>query len=115
VAEATIIYERTITDDEGNESVIPVDMTGWPPTTWLVRLDTPLKRFDPETGDATEYDHIALTIQDANPRASFVFPSNAEGGFVDPSMQPMRTRDYGTRDAVLGMLGYSVTNGSATP
>lgn len=109
MATATIIYERTITVDE-EEQVIAVDMTGWPPTTWLVALDPPLKRFDPETGEPTEYGHIALTCQEAEPRGAYVFPSDETGGFVDPTMSPMRTRDYGLPQAVLAQLGYSVTN-----
>lgn len=110
MANATIIYERTITPEEGDPYVVAVDMTAWPPTSWLVQLDPPLRRYNPEDGTLNgEYDFVVVTCQDATPRASYVFPSNAEGGFVDPTMRPMRTRDYGTPAAVLAQIGYDVT------
>jgi hypothetical protein len=114
---ATIVYERTVTvtvETEAGpteqEQVITVDMANWPPTTWLVHLDEPLVRFDPETGAQTGFDYVALTCKDSEPRAAYVFPSDAEGNFVDPTMTPMRTRDYGLPHSVLAQLGFTVTN-----
>jgi hypothetical protein len=105
VTEAQIVYERT-----DGDRVVAVTMTDWPPTTWLLHLDEPMKRFDPETGEATEYDYVALTCKDSEPRAAYVFPSTAAGEFVDASMTPMRTRDYGLPHSVMAQLGYAVTN-----
>lgn len=97
MADATIIYDIT--------------MTAWPPTTYLVHLSEPLKRFDPETGDpAGEYDYVAVCCKDSVPKAAHIFPSTETGDFVDSTMTPLRTRDFGVLHSVLKQLGYTPTN-----
>jgi|JI10StandDraft_1071094.scaffolds.fasta_scaffold3498971_1 hypothetical protein len=84
-----------------------VPMSGWPPTTYLVWLDTPLQRFNPEDGTLLdEHNYIALCCKDSEPRECYVFPSTETGGFVDLTMIPMRRRDYGLPQSVLAQLGY---------
>lgn len=113
MGQATIIYERTVTVEGENgpeQHVVPVAMTHWPPTTYLVKLDPPLERYNPEDGQLLDqHEYIALTCKDSEPRASYVFPATAEGDFVDDTMLPMRTRDYGLPHSVLTQLGYTLT------
>lgn len=86
------------------------NMVGWPPKTYLIQLETPMTRFDPETGDQTFYEWIALTCKESDPKEAYVFPSNENGEFVDPSMTPIRRREFGLPHAVLLNLGYTLTN-----
>lgn len=92
-----------------NATILSTDMSAWPPTTYLVQLDEPLKRYDPETGEPEEFEYVALTVQEAEPRQSYIFPANADGGFVDGQMIPMRRRDYGLPHSILMQLGYTLT------
>jgi hypothetical protein len=114
MAEATIIYERTETrvvgeNGETEDVVVTVNMAGWPPTTWLVHLDPPLERFSSETGELLDqHEYVALTCKDSEPRAAYLFPATEAGEFVDMTMTPMRTRDYGLPHSVLSQLGYTV-------
>ena len=88
-----------------------VNMQAWPSTTYLVELDEPISRFDPETGELVgSYTFVALCCKDSEPKAAYVFPSTEAGGFVDSTMQPMRTRDYALPQGVLSQLGYTLEN-----
>lgn len=110
MADATIKTTAQVwSEAEDAYITIDIDMSGWPPTTYLVQLSDPLRRFDPETGElAGEHEFIALCCKDSRPQAAYVFPSTETGGFVDPTMVPMRTRDYGLPHAVLAQLGYTL-------
>lgn len=90
-----------------------VDMVGWPRKTYLVLLDEPLNRFDPETGIAEPFSYIALNIgEDGNgtlAEKAYIFPSNEKGEFVDTSMVPMRKLPNSSfPHTILGALGYTV-------
>lgn len=97
---ATIVYEQT--------------MTHWPPESTLVKLDPPLKRFDPVTGKPVLHQYIAVqrqsTIFGAHEDATFLFPSDEEGGFVQEHMSPLEKRDAGMLHSVLKAMGYDVAN-----
>ena len=87
-------------------------MTAWPPTTYLVQLDQPLRRFNPEDGTLLdEHTYIAVCCKSSEPREVHVFPATSEGGFVDSSMTPIRRRDYATIEQALQGLGYEVSHG----
>ena len=86
------------------------DMIGWPPKTYLIELDEPMVRYDPETGEPESFTWIALCCKDSEPKESYVFPTDENGHHVDPSLTPMRKRDYGLPHAVLSQLGYTLTN-----
>lgn len=89
-------------------------MSHWPPESTLVRLDPPLKRFDQVTGDPVLYEYVAVQRQSktfgAPEDATFIFPSDAEGGFVQEFMTPIEKRDPGLIHSALKALGYDVTN-----
>lgn len=119
MATATIVYEIDIETGNGEGGpvieTVPANtvMVGWPPDSYLVQIDPPLKRFNPATGEpAGEYSHIAVQI----PRAemaendALVYPSTPKGEFVDSTMSPIRTVAGGVLHSVLKGLGYEVTN-----
>lgn len=87
-----------------------VSMAHWPPTTWLVELAPPLRRYNPETGAPVDHTHVAVCTKDSNPRAATVYASDAEGGFPDPTLTALSTYDYATLPGVLSQMGYAVTN-----
>lgn len=94
-------------------TILDVPMGNWPPDSTLVEVDPPMTRFDPATGElAGEYSHVAVQV----PRAEMVesdariYPSTPTGGFVDPTMTPIRTGSGGVLHSVLKSMGYEVTN-----
>lgn len=92
------------------EILYDTDMSGWPPTSYHVKLEEPLRRYNAETGEPEDYEYIALTVQEADPKQAYVFPTDAEGKFVDDQMIPMRRKDYALPHVVLIQLGYTLTN-----
>jgi len=92
------------------EILYDFDMKGWPPKTYLVKLSEPMRRFDPETGEPEDFEFVALCCKESDPKAAYVFPSTEDGRFVDHSMIPIRTRDFGLPGSVLAQLDYTLTN-----
>lgn len=116
---ATIVYNIDVETGTGEDGpvteTLPAStvMMSWPPDSYLVQIDPPIKRFDPATGElAGSYTHIAVQI----PRAEMaendanIFPSTPTGQFVDPTMAPIRTVAGGVLHSVLKSMGYEVTN-----
>lgn len=88
-----------------------VDMSGWPPKTYLVQLENqPMTRFDPETGEPEYFEYVALTVSQVGGE-TFVFPSNEMGQFVDSTMVPMKRRqNFEFPHDALADLGYLLVN-----
>lgn len=87
----------------------------WPPESFHVQLDPPLKRFDPHDGKPILYDWIMVTCKHsrhygAGQDCVEVFPTDEAGNFVQDYMIPLSKYDYGQVHSVLKAMGYEVAN-----
>jgi hypothetical protein len=89
--------------------ILETPMLHWMPTTYLVALEEPLKQFSPEDGSLiAEHDYIAVSCKVSNPQEAYVFPSDENGGIVDPTLTPIRRRPYAPVETILTDLGYTL-------
>jgi hypothetical protein len=94
-------------------------MDHWPPHTVLVHLDEPIHYFDRETGHKQRTIFIAVTSRHPDVHAADharidVFPCDAEGGFIEDHLVPIRKLEFQRITHVLEGLGFDVVDENNT-
>jgi hypothetical protein len=100
-------------------AVVKNKMDHWPPHTVLVHLDEPIHYFDRETGKKLAAKYVAVNsrhpdIHSADYARIDVFPCDAEGGFVEDTLVPIRKVEFQRITTALEGLGFDVVDENNT-
>ncbi|OHU23389.1 hypothetical protein BKG77_06905 [Mycobacteroides chelonae] len=87
-----------------------VNLDHWHPTSHLVQLEPPLRRFNPVDGSPQDWEYVVVHIKTPGEwpgnAGADVFPSNAQAEFVTDTMAPISRHEQGSLENVLHQLGY---------
>lgn len=89
--------------------ITSVDLAHWHTGSNLIKLSSPLRRYDPATGAPLDYTHIIVWLKEPEFGGGFeVFPTDEEGHFLNDTMQSFGHGDATELEAALSSLGYEI-------